>query len=74
MSSSVDWTTPEAYLGRVIAAPPKRGLTALAVAGLRVAFRRHRRERKRAAEHYMLRHAMRDLPDHIRRDIGLPPY
>ena len=49
-------------------------LTALAVARLRVAFRRHRRERKRAAEHYMLRHAMRDLPDHIRRDIGLPPY
>lgn len=74
MNTSVDWTTPEAYAGRLVPAPPKRNFIATAWGTLRVAWRRYRRERRRAELLHVLRHAGRDMPDRVRRDLGLPPY
>jgi hypothetical protein len=74
MSSSIDWTSPDAYVGRFIPTPPKRSWAAQAIGSLRVAIRRKRREAQSRAEFYRLYQAGSILPDNIRRDIGLPPY
>lgn len=72
MNTSIDWTTPDAYRGRLRPAPPKRKLLTRALAQLRVFFRQRRREQSRRAELYYLREMGRDLPNRVRRDLGLP--
>lgn len=72
MNTSIDWTTPDAYRGRLRPAPSKRKLLTRAFAQLRVFFRQRRREQSRRAELYYLREMGRDLPNRVRRDLGLP--
>lgn len=72
MNTSIDWTTPEAYRGRLRPAPAKRNLLTLAIAQLRVFLRQRRREQSRRAELYYMREMGRSLPNRIRQDLGLP--
>ena len=74
MNSSIDWTSPDAYQGRIIPAPPKRSWPAQAAGLFRVMLRRRRRDRRARIEAEALYLAGRDMSDHMRRDIGLPPY
>lgn len=74
MNTSVDWTTPEAYAGRMVPTPKKRGVVETALGRWRVAFRRHQRSRREAELLHVLRHTARDMPERVRRDLGLPPY
>jgi hypothetical protein len=72
MNTSIDWTTPEAYRGRLRPVPSKRTLLTRTLAQLRVFLRQRQREQNRRAELYYLSRMGRDLPDHVRRDLGLP--
>lgn len=74
MSSSVDWTTPEAYLGRTIPTPARRSLPSALVLRLRIWVRAQWRERQRMMEFKELCRLGYHLPENVRRDIGLPPY
>jgi hypothetical protein len=74
MSSSADWTTPEAYMGRTIPAPRKRSVASSLSLKFRIWIRAQWRERQRMKEIGELMRLGRDLPDNIRKDIGLPPY
>jgi len=74
MTSSIDWTSPAAYAGRFIPAPRKRSGASELVLRLRVWLRAQQRERQRLREVRELHRLGRYLPDHIRKDIGLPPY
>jgi hypothetical protein len=74
MSTSIDWTTPAAYSGRRVPAPSKRSLGSALVLRLRIWIRAQWRENQRLSEMAKLRRLGSELPDAIRRDIGLPPY
>ena len=74
MSASIDWTTPAAYIGRKIPAPSKRSLGSSLVLRLRIWIRAQWRENQRLSEMALVRRFGSELPDAIRRDIGLPPY
>jgi hypothetical protein len=74
MTSSIDWTSPAAYSGRVIPAPRKRGLAAELILKLRIQIRSQQREQQRLREVRAMYRLGRHLPDTIRKDIGLPPY
>jgi hypothetical protein len=72
MNSSIDWTSPEAYDGPFIPAPPKRTQWQAIAVKLRVFVRDYRREQRRLRELYELRQAARYMNERMRRDIGLP--
>ena len=74
MTSSIDWTSPAAYAGRFIPAPRKRSAVATLILQFRIWTRAERREQRRLRGVRELYHLGRHLPDHVRRDIGLPPY
>src|SRR5690606_30213220 len=74
MTSSIDWTLPEAYSGRIVRTPRKRSLGAIAVLRTRIFIRAQWQERQRMRKHEDLVRIGRYLPDNVRKDIGLPPY